>query len=178
MRKSTSSANYVNWNNRRHKNPPPEEMKVNLGYAFTYNPEVQPLSPKFTLDLITWHNGMDNIFKDLKHCTVKLILEISSGTRWHYHGWITIKDIMKFFIYDLPVLRENGSYEIDHLNDTEVWRKYCLKQEDLMKDICIEYGIPYTYENTKPMKVKVKPLNDTKFTELFKLCPTSEFGND
>lgn len=176
MRKSTSSANYANWNNRKHKNPPPEEMVANMAYAISYNPEVQPLSPKFTLDLITWHNGMDNIFKDLKYSHVNLNVEMSSGTRWHYHGTIKVDNIMKFFIYDLPVLREHGSFEIDTISDNEPWKQYCHKQETLMKDICKEYGIPYHYDSKKTMKVKVEPLNDTKFTELFKLCPTSEFG--
>lgn len=175
MRKSQTTASYANWNNRRHKNPSPEDMKVNEGYAFTYNPEVQPLTPKFTLDLITWHNGMDNMYKSLKYCDITLYPELSQGSRWHYHGYIRLTDVMKFFIYDLPILRENGSYEIDILTDHEIWRKYVSKQENIMKDVCTEYGIPYRYESKKIMKVKIQPLQDTKFTELMKLCPTSEY---
>lgn len=178
MRKSQKSDNYANWNNRRHKNPSPEDMNDNDIYSFTFNPEVQPLTPKFTLDLITWHNGIDNILKQLQFSNVVLRPELSQGSRWHYHGQIKIKNIMKFFIFDLPVLRENGSFEIDTIEDNNKWLDYCKKQETKMKDLCKEYGIPYVYENDKPMKIKVQPLNDTKFTELFKLCPTSDDIDD
>lgn len=175
MRKSQTTANYAGWNNRRHKNPPPEDIIKGIKYAFTYNPETQPLTPKYTLDLITWHNGMDSIFKSLKYCDVELRPELSQGSRWHYHGLITINEIMKFYIFDLPYLRENGSYEIDTIEDITIWTQYCTKQEKIMKDICTEYGIPYHYRKDKVMKVKIQPLQDTKFTELFRLCPTSEF---
>ncbi len=166
---------YQNYNNRRHKTLPPEEMTINTWYSFTFNPEIQPLTPRFTLDLITWHNGLDNIFKSLQYCDITLRPELSSGSRWHYHGQILITNIMKFYIFDLPILRENGSLEIDTITDIKIWTEYCVKQKQIMKDICTEYGIPYYYEKNKTMKVKIQPLNDSKFTELIKLCPTSEF---
>ena len=184
MRKSPKSDSYANWNNRKHKNPSPEEIVKSQWYAFTYNPEVQPLRPNFQLDLITWHNGMDNIFKSLKYCEIKLRPELSQGSRWHYHGQIQINEIMKFYIFDLPVLRENGAYEIDSMSEVKIsekynsWEDYCKKQEKMMKDICTEYGIPYHYDKSKIMKVKIQPLQDTKFTELIKICPTSEYIED
>lgn len=173
MRKSHSS-DYSAWNNRRHKILPPEEMLVNTLYTCTINPEVQPLTPQFTLDLVTWHNGMDNKFKQLKFCTLNLKVEISSGSRWHYHGTIKITDIMKFFIFDMPVLKNETALEIDKMEDKEIWAKYCCKQETIMKPICQEYGIPYNYISDQIMKVKIQPLNDNKFTSLFKLCPSSD----
>lgn len=175
MIKKNNMSAFANWNNRRHKNMSPEDVTVNTHYAFTYNPDVQPVSPKFTLDLVTWHNGMDNIFKSLRYSDVELRPELSQGSRWHYHGQIIIKDVLKFYIFDLPVLRENGSYEIDIINDPKIWLDYCTKQEKIMKELLKEYGIPYRYQSEKIMKVKLQPLQDTKFTELIKLCPTSEF---
>lgn len=149
-----------------YKNPSPEDIIQDSIMAFTYNPKRQPLTPNFKLDLITWHNGMDNIFKSLKYCHIVLRPELSPGLRWHYHGQIKIQEIMKFYIYDLPLLRENGSYEIDTIKDLEIWTAYCSKQEELMKPITKEMSIPYLYDSSKIMKVKVNPLNDTKFTEL------------
>lgn len=166
MGKLPKNGSYVSFNNRRHKNPPPEEMIVNRKYAFTFNPEKQPLNPNFKLDLITWHNGIDNIFKSLKYCHVVLQPELSSGCRWHYHGYIEINDIMMFYIYDLNHIRQSGSYEIDTIENEITWVNYVCKQSELMKPICKKYGIPYTYDNTKTMKVKMEPLNDTKFCEL------------
>lgn len=168
MRKSQKTATYSAFNNRKYKNPSPEEFKVDTEYTFTYNPQKQPLTPNYKLNLITWHNGMDNIFRSCKNCQIELRPELSQGSRWHYHGLITIKDIMKFFIYDLPVLRENGSYEIDEIKDKNVWLTYITKQKELMEPVCKEHKIPYNYDNTQIMKVKVEPLQDTKFTELIK----------
>ena len=169
---------YTSYNNRRHKTLAPEDIVVNEWHSFTFNPEMQPLTPRFTLDLITWHNGLDNIFKSLKYCDITLRPELSSGSRWHYHGQIKITNIMKFYIFDLPILRENGSLEIDTITDIKVWTEYCCKQTNIMKDICIEYGIPYYYEKNQIMKVKIQPLNDNKFTELIKLCPTSDYTDE
>lgn len=174
MRKSNYTASAKSYDNRRHKLLPPEEMIPDTMYTCNINPEIQPLTPKFTLDLITWHNGMDNMFKSLKHSSVKLNLELSSNSRWHYHGTIKISNIMKFYIFDLPILKESCSLEIDKIEDLNIWTAYCTKQESLMKPICKEYGIPYKYESDKIMKVKTEPLQDTKFTELMKLCPQSE----
>ena len=163
----------MSFNNRRHKILSPEEMSTGILYSCTLNPSTQPLSPKFTLDLITWHNGMDNIFKCLKYSTVILYPELSSGSRWHYHGTLSITNVMKFFIFDLPFLREHFSFEIDTIADLTKWTAYCTKQTTLMKPITKEHGIPYKYESDKIMKVKSVSLNDTKFTELIKLEPIS-----
>lgn len=175
MRKSPKNSRYADYNNRKHKNPSPEEMECGT-YSFTYNPAIQPITPNFKLDLITWHNGMDNIFRQCQYSHIELRPELSQGSRWHYHGQITIKDIMKFFIYDLPVLRANGAYEIDIINDKDKWKQYISKQEYLMKPITKEHLIPYHYDNEKIMKVKVNPLNDTKFSEL--LNYDDEAGSD
>lgn len=168
MRKFPKNSQYVSFNNRRHKNLSPEETIAGELMAFTYNPELQPITPNFKLDLITWHNQMDNIFKSLKYSRVELRPELSQGSRWHYHGHIKIDNIMKFYIYDLPILRQNGSYEIDKINDFKIWMTYCTKQEELMKPITKEFKIPYLYDSTKIMKVKVEPLQDIKANELLK----------
>lgn len=180
MTKKTHPSNYYYNDNRRHKIPPPEDLLPNIPHSFSYNPETQPLTPKFTLDLITFHNGIDLQMKNLKYCTIKMNIELSSSSRWHYHGIIIIKDIMKFFIFDLPFLKENAAFEIDTIKEEtkDVWTNYCTKQEKIMKPITQEYGIPYTYQSDQIMKVKVQPLNDTKFTELMKLTPTSDYHDD
>lgn len=165
---------YMFYNDRKHKNPAPEEMTEGIPYAFTWNPKRQPLNPQFKLDLITWHNGMTNILSSCKYCHIVLRPELSQGSRWHYHGHITIKNIMKFFIYDLPLLREEGTHEIDTITDKIIWEKYITKQEELMKQITKECLIPYIHDNEQIMKVKKQPLNDTKFTELLQYNEESE----
>lgn len=168
MKKNPNKSYYAEWNNRKHKNPSPEEVEVDSVYAFTYNPKTQPMTPSHKLNLIVWHNYIDKIFQSCKNCHIVLRPELSQGSRWHYHGHIIIKDIMKFFIYDLPVLRIEGTFEIDTIKDKIVWQTYISKQEKLMLPICKEHKIPYIYDNTKVMKVKVEPLQDIKSNELIR----------
>ena len=49
------------------------------------------------------------------------------------------------------------------------WHAYCVKQEGKMKSLTKEYGIPYHYDGSKPMKLKVNPLNDTPLSEFIKI---------
>lgn len=177
FRKSHKSAPYATFNNRKHKIPPPEDLSENGLYSFTFNPVVQPQLPNYTLNLVSWHNGMDSIFKSCKFAEIKCYVELSSGGRFHYHGTIQIKNVMKFFIFDLHMLKVQGTYEIDHINDFVKWHNYCIKQEGKMKSLTKEYGIPYHYDGSKPMKVKITPLNDTPFTELLQL-PDPESDTD
>lgn len=173
MRKKPTD-NYKKYNSRRHKVVPPEEMVVGKTYSFSYNPVKQPYQMlskigNSMVDLITWHNYNDMIFKSMKNCKIRVVPEISSSRRWHYHGMIEITDVMKFFIEDLYKMNDISSYEIDEINDLEKWSNYCSKQEKIMKPYCQKYGIPYEYDCTKPMKVKSDPLRNPDMVELVEL---------
>ena len=169
FRKSQKTAPYATFNNRKYKIPPPEDISEGQICSFTFNPVVQPQLPNYSLNLVSWHNGMDNIFKGCKYAQIKAYVELSSGGRFHYHGTIEIRNVLKFFIFDLPLLKAQGSYEIDHINDLVKWLTYCTKQEGKMKSLTKEYGIPYHYDGSKPMKLKINPLNDTPLSEFIKI---------
>lgn len=179
-RKKTHKSAFIQYNNRKHKILAPEEMSLEQWYTFTYNPETQPRRPNMMIDLISWHNGMDHKFKR-KYCQIEAVPEISSNGRFHYHGLIKITNIMKFYIEDLPVLRDGATYEIDTISDMTAWKTYMYKQQYLMEPLTKEYGIPYTYYSHKIMKVKTTPLQNVHFEELIKykledINPDSEDG--
>jgi len=63
--------------------------------------------------------------------TVRLIGEVSPTGRLHMHGWINFKDYKKklgFYIDYLHYLQDNYMYEIDTINNIDIWKKYCCKQ--------------------------------------------------
>lgn len=125
----------------------PEDVKVGESYSFSYNPEDQPLVELFyKVKLNTfsaWSRFYYDLFKSMKYCQVHLQMEISSGARLHYHGYIIITDIVKFFMYEIKRLRHYGTYEIDTIKDRDKWEAYIDKQGDIMKIFCAKEEMQY-----------------------------------
>lgn len=132
---------YNNYNNRPYKLPSPEEMSDDL-MSFTYNPKITPLD-KGRLNLDLYYNEIIDIFWNLQYAKVKLYHEISCTGKWHLHGYIKILNKMKFTLFDLPLLMQDGVFEIDTIGDMSGWIVYITKQKVLMEEILKEYKIPY-----------------------------------
>jgi hypothetical protein len=67
---------------------------------------------------------------------------------------------MRFTLFDLVHLKENGVFEIDTINDEIKWKEYVFKQKELMIDFLKEYKIPYEFNtmDSKLLKKKIDPL--------------------
>lgn len=115
----------------------PEDVVTGVFYAFTYNPEHQP-SRQSPTGVKEWWRCIINNFEGYDYCSLKLYLEISSQGRLHFHGYIMIKDIPKFYYDTVPDMVKHASIEMDTIKDTEVWEKYCRKQEEFIQ--------PWIYE--------------------------------
>lgn len=126
---------------------PPECVKTDELYTFSFNPEEQPLFEKFYKmklnNLKDWSQQMYNILISLKYAEVECVLECSRQGRLHYHGWIMIKDPIEFYLKDLKKLKHYGTYEIDYIKDDEVWSTYVYKQMKHMKSFCDKYDMIY-----------------------------------
>lgn len=127
----------------------PEQVIPDMNYAFSYNPEEQPTPQRFyniTLNCFeSWSQKIYEIFATLRYCEIETYMEISKNGRLHFHGYIRISDIPKFFFYDIKKLRHHGTYEIDEINDEDTWIDYCVKQREYMTDFCIENCMEYIY---------------------------------
>lgn len=138
-------------NNNKYQCVKPEECHMDKLYSFSYNPEEQPLFEKFYKmklnNLRDWSNQQRQILSSLRYCTVDVVQEISSKGRLHYHGYIMITDIVRFYLHDLAKLRHYGTYEIDHITDEDVWRTYVYKQERFMKQYCETNEMVYNITN-------------------------------
>lgn len=129
----------------------PEEVVDNTLYTFSFNPEEQPMFQKFysmTLNnLKDWSQQQHNILTSLKYCKVECYMEISSGGRLHFHGYIKITDTVNFFLKTIKHIRHYGTYEIDHITDHEKWSEYVSKMEKKMKTFCENHSMIYKINN-------------------------------
>lgn len=73
-------------------------------------------------------------------------MEISKGSRLHFHGYITVHDVIKFYYYDIRKLKHYGTFEIDFIQDPMIWDLYIKKQKDKMDKFCHENNMQYEYK--------------------------------
>lgn len=143
----------MNLKHDRWNAPKPEEIEEGEIYSFSYNPKAQPqLAPINHLDAFHGDNLKDfvkeefvDLFKRLRNCEIDSRLEVSKNGRFHVHGTIKIKNIIKFYSTDLRRLQARGSYEIDTIEDMSEWNDYVIKQSLLMDIFCDMEGIPAVY---------------------------------
>jgi len=108
-------------------------------------------------DIKVYHNEIMSKIRLLKNIHLELTPEISAGGRWHYHGYVTIKDIANFLLYDLKILKQYFSFELDTIGETEEdkkkWFEYVTKCSHFMEKYSKESKIPYPIDsNTKDVK--------------------------
>ncbi len=97
-------------------------------------------SPSRLYDCIT--TAITKLTK-LNYCKYVLYPEISNKGRVHYHGKITIIDVVPFLLYTIKQLEAFGLYEIDTIKDPSDWDLYCLKDTAVMKPALLQLDLPY-----------------------------------
>lgn len=129
----------------------PEDCYTGVLYSFSINPQEQPEFQCFyRMKLNTlrdWSQQFEDKMSKVHYCEYTLTCEIGSGGRLHYHGYIKINNIVKFYLHDLRYLKELGTYEIDKIEDKEVWNIYVEKQKRFMEKYCKENDIKYILTN-------------------------------
>lgn len=139
-------------------------IETDKDYSFSYNPEFQPKEGRPLL-WAPYYNNMSTLFYSLNYCDIKVNSEFGAYGRWHFHGCILIKDVLKFYVYDLPKLRKYGALEIDEINDPEKWEEYCDKEQHLVGPFLKELNAVGTIDTTMK-KPKTKIFNIDEFKEL------------
>lgn len=148
--------------------PSMEDLKLNMPYAFSFNPEAQPRD--FNVDCIPkWFTSIIKTVGKLKACTVEMSVEISKLGRLHFHGTLTVHKSWQFYYYDVPMLCKEGSFEIDTIGKIDEWQTYIDKNKTEMMTMMKEFGLPRTIatkttpkikEDTKRWVFKEEPLTD------------------
>jgi len=144
--------------------PAMEHAKTNTLYAFSYNPESQPVS--YASDRIQkWWVEMVKLFGSLKGSTINLSVEISKLGRLHFHGTIEISTLWKFYYYDVPKIMKDGSFEIDTISKHDEWLAYVDKNKDEMSEMMKAFGLPRTLATKKTKIVTMEKELKRFFTE-------------
>lgn len=135
--------------NMKYKCIKPEDVKTDQLLSFSFNPVMQPSFTSFYKmklnNLKDWSEQQQSFFRSLKYCNIMCYTEISSGGRLHMHGWIMILDPVRFYLSTIRHIRENGTYEIDVINDNVVWTSYVFKMKKQMLDFCKKENMIYEY---------------------------------
>lgn len=78
----------------------------------------------------------------------RLYREVSCNGRWHYHGHITIKDPLLFYVHDIPHIISRATIAIEPINDEEGWYDYCTKQCHIigLRPIFKSFGLDFEEE--------------------------------
>lgn len=136
--------------NRQHqkcKAPKMEVMKINTCYAVTLSPPDRRTITGAKMckgnDLETFKTLEMNInedlqlFKKLKYSKIEVYPELSPTGRLHYHGYIEIHNVLKFYYHDTHILNQI-SYEIDTISEDPEgiykYEQYVLKQQQHFKE--------------------------------------------
>lgn len=114
-------------------------------YAITFNPAEQPdlSAPNGILD---WWGEQNHLFHRITGAIVHLYCETSKTGRLHFHGFIKVKNRVKFCIFDVPILQKNGKTCIKTIGLPDQcvfeqygeWITYCLKQQNDMQELLIQ----------------------------------------
>lgn len=107
------------------------------------------------------------------YASYDLYVEISEGGRLHCHGTIVIKDVLNFYVYAIPFMRDEMTYEIDTIKDATVWLTYCTKQSHLF-----ENGNPRIKSMKDPLFILEKGKRGSVVTTLHKKTLDEYFDYD
>lgn len=120
---------------------PIEQIELGKEYAITIAPDDNSQYWNETKD----HQSRINMFvqnssiqmhKVLQPLKYKLYLEVSAGSRLHWHGRIkftTPEALKRFYVTQIRKLQNIGTYEIDTMNKD--WEKYEQKQYNIWKEV-------------------------------------------
>lgn len=118
------------FSNNPHKLPSPEDIDIELPYTFTFNPcdgrQYYYDADRVETFMEYWRTLFDSMFDDIE---IDVHLEVSKLGRLHFHGIIKFKNLLNFYLKDIIKLKNEGTLEIDTIEDGEVWEEYCTKQK-------------------------------------------------
>lgn len=156
---------------QRHKGVKIEELVTGQTYAISINPKFQPTALNKHRIYFWYRAFYDSLVKHKNSVELKLYLESSPTARLHFHGTIRIKEIIGYLGF-LSALAEDTSYEIDTIEDEQVWIEYTQKQYDIWEPYFEGNIIGYPIKITKDSQyiqgpVEVIKLNDQQKGHIF-----------
>lgn len=141
-----------------HTGIPLEDIVIGRQYSISFNPESQPQTNQ-QKDIFIWLGKWYDIFHKVKdYLEVSLNIECSPTGRYHFHGYIVIKDI-HIYIMVIRMMKLVTTYEIDTITDIEKWKSYCYKQHHIWCPFFERNAIGYPLDNLKDAYNIITPHN-------------------
>lgn len=111
-----------------------EDIEYNHWYAITINPQKQYYNKGY----LRYSDVMQEITKLLNQYIGEIeyfmYMEVSKLGRLHFHGYIKYKkDLDLVYMTLIPDLVDKYSFEIDYINDPDIWAEYISKQTECFK---------------------------------------------
>lgn len=125
--------------------PKIEDTKHCSTWAFTINPCEQYFDDAERILKID--RGTKRLLNSHR-ISYRLYREVSPNGRWHYHGYITIKDPMLFYVHDIPHIISCATIAIEPITDEEGWNDYITKQCHIigLRPITKSFGLDFEDE--------------------------------
>lgn len=143
-----------------HDSPSVESMEEGVRYAFTLNPDDTYQQFDQPLRLSRFYDMMKAMLLSYSDSfIVNATVEVSKNGRLHLHGFITFKNLLRFYIDDVHRLQKVSTYCIKVLDDEAEWEEYCSKAGNLIPEA-------YRYISTPTNVVKIS--NNIKITPKIK----------
>lgn len=111
--------------------PKLEDIKENTLYSLTLNPSEQFYKKRVDREQYVV-SDLIKMFRKDPSTTGHVYLEISPHGRLHFHGVIGILDRYTFYRDMVPQLEDSYTIEIDTIKDEDVWKTYCMKQQEFI----------------------------------------------
>ncbi len=92
-----------------------EDMKAKTEYAFSINPDKQYKHNNVFIHkyIAAFHYRVIDHLEDFNDIVkIRVFPEFSSTGRFHFHGYITIKKVLRFYAEVIPRLMDFGTFEI------------------------------------------------------------------
>jgi hypothetical protein len=119
--------------NLPHKAPAPEDIIPGTLYTFNINPKYEYASiSSMRTSMMKQLSEVTKTPDNQRTCTYYFHIEFSSTGRLHLHGVVKIHRVIDFYLYTLRKLQSISTYEIDTIQDYNIWSTYCTKQSDLL----------------------------------------------
>lgn len=125
--------------------PKPEDLRGDVSYAFSINPESQ-----FFGDVKRVTRVINVMRRTLNSDTIsyRIYPEVSRTGRIHFHGYLRIWDTGRFYVYLVPELLKIATITLEEIFNDEIWEDYIIKQCPLLRMKPL----------TKPQPLQFKPL--------------------
>lgn len=112
---------------------PLEDLIMGAPYAVTINPTDEFQHWNSACRVTSCYDSLEQkiLWGTITTCQWRLYPELSSKGRFHWHGFVTVWDPVKFYLLNIHHILKRATFVMKPLEDDDGrWFDYCLKQHE------------------------------------------------